>query len=80
MQSSTFSIPPRKAATPAVKNHLAPEIRDILVLPDVSVDEDPGLHEPHALGIALLDGLHHAVTAAAQVLGVHRLGLRLSGG
>ena len=72
-------MPPRNAATPAVKDSRS-NIKDILVLPDVSVDEHPGLHEPHAVGITLLDGLHHAVAAAAQVLGVHRLGLRLREG
>ena len=77
--SSTFSMPPRNAATPAVKDSRS-NIKDILVLPDVSVDEHPGLHEPHAVGITLLDGLHHAVTAAAQILRVHRLGLRLREG
>ena len=65
---------------PVMKESPIPEIKDISVIPDAVIREHPRLHEPHAVGITLLDGLHHTVTAAAQVFGVHRLGLRLREG
>ena len=78
--SSTFSIPSKNAAMPVMKESPIPEIKDISVIPDAVIREHPRLHEPHAVGVTLLNGLHHTVTAAAQVLGVHRLGLQLREG
>ena len=76
MASSTFSIPFKKAATRSMKDHNR-GLKDIFVLPYVPVDKHPGLHQPHAIGITLLNGIYHAVTAAGQVRRVHRLGLQL---
>ena len=78
--SSTFSIPSKNAAMPVMKESPIPEIKDISVIPDAVIREHPCLHQPYAVGVTLLDGLHHTVAAAAQILGVHRLGLRLREG
>ena len=78
--SSTLSIPSKNAAMPVMKESSTPEIKDISVIPEAVIRKHPCLHQPHAVGIALLDSLHHAVAAAAQVLGVHRLGLRVREG
>ena len=43
--------------------------------PHEEVDEDPGLHEPDTIGIALLDGLDHSLAAATEVLRLHGFGL-----
>ena len=65
---------------PVMKESPIPEIKDISVIPDAVIREHPCLHQPYAVGVTLLNGLHHTVTAAAQILGVHRLGLRLREG